>query len=54
MSALARLYSVQALPTGKVSIMPRPRGGDWLTAERAMCLGQGVSPTLPGAPAYTR
>lgn len=33
MSALARLYSVQMLPVGKISIMPHPRGGDWLTDE---------------------
>jgi protein-tyrosine phosphatase len=30
---LASLYSVQALPTGKISIMARPRGGDWLLDE---------------------
>ena len=33
MSALARLYSVQKLSPGKLSIMPRPRGGDWLDDE---------------------
>ncbi len=27
------LYSVQELPVGKVSIMARPRGGDWLSDE---------------------
>ncbi|HLG61432.1 MAG TPA: protein-tyrosine phosphatase family protein [Ktedonosporobacter sp.] len=27
------LYSVQGLSTGKVSIMARPRGGDWLPDE---------------------
>lgn len=30
MSATSRLYTVQKLPAGKISIMPRPRGGDWL------------------------
>lgn len=30
---LAPLYSIQRLPTGTVSIMPRPRGGDWLSDE---------------------
>lgn len=30
MSATARLYTVQELSIGKLSIMPRPRGGDWL------------------------
>lgn len=29
----APLYSVQGLSTGKVSIMARPRGGDWLSDE---------------------
>ena len=33
MSALARLYSVQKLPTGKLSILSHPRGGDWLNDE---------------------
>jgi hypothetical protein len=28
-----QLYSVQGLPTGQVSIMARPRGGDWLLDE---------------------
>lgn len=27
------LYSVQGSSTGKVSIMARPRGGDWLSDE---------------------
>ena len=29
----AHLYSIQELPTGQVSIMARPRGGDWLLDE---------------------
>ncbi len=42
MSALARLYSVEELPTGKISIMPRPRGGDWLSDEIKMLSCEGV------------
>jgi len=29
----AHLYSIQGLPTGQISIMARPRGGDWLPDE---------------------
>ena len=29
----AMFYSVQNVPTGKISIMARPRGGDWLRDE---------------------
>jgi copper homeostasis protein CutC len=29
----AQLYSIQELLTGQVSIMARPRGGDWLFDE---------------------
>jgi hypothetical protein len=29
----ASLYSVQGLPAGKISILARPRGGDWLLDE---------------------
>jgi protein-tyrosine phosphatase len=29
----AQLYSIQELPAGQVSIMARPRGGDWLLDE---------------------
>ncbi|HEU0003780.1 MAG TPA: hypothetical protein VFQ36_22930 [Ktedonobacteraceae bacterium] len=29
----AQLYSIQDLPAGRVSIMARPRGGDWLLDE---------------------
>ena len=29
----AQLYSIQGLPAGQVSIMTRPRGGDWLIDE---------------------
>ncbi|MEO6888656.1 MAG: tyrosine protein phosphatase [Ktedonobacteraceae bacterium] len=29
----ARLYTIQGLPAGQVSIMARPRGGDWLLDE---------------------
>lgn len=33
----ATLYTVEGLPVGKISIMARPRGGDWLFDEaRAM------------------
>lgn len=28
-----QLYSIQELPFGKISIMARPRGGDWLSDE---------------------
>ena len=28
-----RLYSIQDLPAGQISIMARPRGGDWLLDE---------------------
>ncbi len=28
-----RLYSIQGLPSGRVSVMARPRGGDWLLDE---------------------
>jgi hypothetical protein len=31
MSELARLYSAPSLPFGKLSILPHPRGGDWLS-----------------------
>lgn len=30
MSATSRIYTVHNLPAGKISIMPHPRGGDWL------------------------
>lgn len=30
MSATSRLYTVPVLPVGQVSIVQRPRGGDWL------------------------
>ena len=36
------LYSVQALSTGKVSIMARPRGGDWLPDEIRALHSSGV------------
>lgn len=36
------LYSLQDLPTGKVSIMARPRGGDWLADEMKMLRISGV------------
>src|SRR6266852_2369307 len=29
----AQLYSIQGLPAGRISIMARPRGGDWLLDE---------------------
>lgn len=42
MSALARLYTVRQLPAGKVSIMPHPRGGDWLADEMKALYYEGV------------
>lgn len=30
---MLRLYAIQELPTGRVSVMARPRGGDWLLDE---------------------
>jgi protein-tyrosine phosphatase len=34
----AQLYSVQGLSTGQISVMARPRGGDWLFDEiKALC-----------------
>lgn len=33
MSITSRLYTVQNLPIGKISVMPRPRGGEWLSDE---------------------
>ena len=38
----APLYSIQELPTGKVSIMARPRGGDWLSDEIKALRASGV------------
>ncbi len=38
----ASLYSVQELLTGKVSIMARPRGGDWLLDEAKAIRAAGV------------
>ena len=38
----ASLYSVQGLPAGKISIMARPRGGDWLFDEVKAIHGAGV------------
>ncbi len=38
----APLHSVQGLPTGKVSIMARPRGGDWLSDEIKALRASGV------------
>ena len=42
MSATSRLYTVQNLPVGKVSVMPRPRGGDWLADEIKLLYYDGV------------
>ena len=36
------LYSVQGLPPGKISIMARPRGGDWLLDEAKALREAGV------------
>lgn len=38
----APLYSMQGLPTGMVSIMARPRGGDWLIDEIKALRASGV------------
>jgi protein-tyrosine phosphatase len=37
-----QLYSIQGLPTGRISIMARPRGGDWLLDEIKDLRGSGV------------
>ncbi len=37
-----RLYTVQGLSTGKVSLMARPRGGDWLFDEVKALRASGV------------
>jgi protein-tyrosine phosphatase len=42
LSDFARLYTVQQLPAGKVSIMPHPRGGDWLSDEMKALFFEGV------------
>lgn len=42
MSVLARLYTVQKLPAGRLSIMPHPRGGDYLAAEMRELYLEGV------------
>lgn len=42
MSALDRLYTIRDLPTGKLSIMSHPRGGDWLTDEIKTLFFEGV------------
>jgi protein-tyrosine phosphatase len=39
----AQLYSIQELPAGQVSIMARPRGGDWLLDEIKALREAGVS-----------
>lgn len=36
------LYTVQELPEGKISIMARPRGGDWLLDEARAIRATGV------------
>jgi len=38
----AQLYSIRGLPTGQVSIMARPRGGDWLPDEIKALRSSGV------------
>ena len=38
----AQLYSIQELPAGQVSIMARPRGGDWLLDEAKALREAGV------------
>ncbi|HEY0755103.1 MAG TPA: protein-tyrosine phosphatase family protein [Ktedonobacteraceae bacterium] len=43
MSALSRLYTVQKLPAGRLSILPRPRGGDWLNDEIKALYFEGVA-----------
>jgi protein-tyrosine phosphatase len=42
MSATARLYTVPAHPVGQVSIVRRPRGGDWLDDDVKMLVDDGV------------
>src|ERR1700758_3976365 len=37
------LYSIQGLPMGKVSVMARPRGGDWLLDEIKALQASGVN-----------
>jgi protein-tyrosine phosphatase len=39
----ARLYSIRTLPSGQLSIMARPRGGDWLPDEITALCEVGVS-----------
>ena len=36
------LYTIENLPTGKISIMARPRGGDWLIDEIKALRSRGV------------
>lgn len=42
MSATSRLYTVQVPSAGKVSIVQRPRGGDWLADDVRMLVANGV------------
>ncbi len=42
MSEPAHLYTIQMLPAGKVSFMPHPRGGDWLSDEMKAFFYAGV------------
>lgn len=42
MSATSRLYTVQPLPIGKVSIARRPRGGNWLADDIKMLADNSV------------
>jgi protein-tyrosine phosphatase len=42
MSATSRIYTVHNLPAGKISIMPRPRGGDWLADDMKQFFYAGV------------
>jgi hypothetical protein len=37
------LYSVKPMGAGKLSVLPRPRGDDWLEDEMRSLADQGVS-----------
>jgi protein-tyrosine phosphatase len=39
----AELYEITHSPVGRVAIMPRPRGGEWLQRELASLMARGVT-----------
>jgi protein tyrosine phosphatase (PTP) superfamily phosphohydrolase (DUF442 family) len=39
----AEIYEIIPCPAGRLAIMPRPRGGDWLRGELASLKSRGVS-----------